>query len=82
MTPSITPKNTGWPRVRATISYWKGNSDLLRAVTNICTQEAQRRLEAAGGCEDLDLVLEFAVDGDGHKEIVEKKKAELACPAP
>jgi ABC transport system ATP-binding/permease protein len=63
-------------------SFWKGNSDLLRAVTNICTQEAQRRLEAAGSCEDLELVLEFAVDGDGHKELVEKKQAELACVAP
>ena len=63
-------------------TYWKGNSDLLRAVTNVCTQEAARRLEAAGTCEDLDVVLEFAVDGDGHKEQVEKKKAEIPCVAP
>ncbi|MBS1150923.1 MAG: hypothetical protein H6Q89_2621, partial [Myxococcaceae bacterium] len=42
--------------------FWKGNSDLLRAVTNVCTQEAARRLEAAGSCEDLDVVLEFAVN--------------------
>ena len=62
--------------------FWKGNSDLLRAVTNVCTQEAARRLEAAGSCEDLVVVLEFAVDGDGHKEQVEKKQAELKCQAP
>jgi len=62
-------------------SYWRGNTDLLRAVTNVCTQEAARRLEAAGGCEDLEVVLEFAVDGDGHKEQVEKKKEELQCVA-
>jgi hypothetical protein len=60
-------------------SFWKGNSDLLRAVTNVCTQEAARRLEQASTCEDLTLVLEFAVDGDGHKEQVEKKQAELGC---
>ncbi len=63
-------------------SFWKGNSDLLRAVTNVCTQQAAQRLEAAGSCEDLDIVLEFAVDGDGHRELVEKKKVELACVAP
>ncbi len=62
-------------------SYWRGNTDLLRAVTNVCTQEAARRLEAASNCEDLDVVLEFAVDGDGHKEQVEKKKEELHCVA-
>jgi hypothetical protein len=60
-------------------SYWKGNVDLLRAVSNICTGEAQARLEAAASCEDLTVVLEFAVDGDGHKEKVEKKKADLGC---
>jgi pSer/pThr/pTyr-binding forkhead associated (FHA) protein len=63
-------------------AFWKGNSDLLRAVTNVCTQEAARRLEAAGSCEDLAVVLEFAVDGDGHKEQVEKKQAELNCTPP
>ncbi len=62
-------------------SFWRGNSDLLRAVTNVCTQQAAQRLEAAGSCEDLDVVLEFAVDGDGAKEQVEKKKTELGCVA-
>lgn len=61
-------------------SFWHGNPDLLRALTNVCTAEASSRMAGAATCDDLDVVLEYAVDGDGHKEEVEKKRAELACP--
>jgi tetratricopeptide (TPR) repeat protein len=60
-------------------SFWRGNSDLLKAVTNVCTQRADENLKA-GNCDSLKRALEFAVPGDGVAEKVPEKKAELKCP--
>lgn len=61
------------------MSFYKGNIFLLRALGNACSGRAVEALERADGCEKFDLVLDFAVDGDGIKEKVEAKKAELKC---
>ena len=59
--------------------FYKGNTDLLRAVTNVCTVRASGEFENAGDCSGLDRAAEFAVDGDGFKEKIEARKAELGC---
>ncbi len=60
--------------------FYKGDSNLLRAVTNVCTQRAHDALEAAGDCQSLQRVLDYEVQGDGTKEEYEKRKAEMKCP--
>ena len=65
---------------RLGFSFYKGNSDLLKAVTNICTQRAHQALEEASDCASLQRVLDFEVTGDGTKEEYEKKKEEMKCP--
>ena len=60
-------------------SFSKGNNDLLKAVTNVCTARANQLLSAAGSCESYKDVLNYAVDGDGIKDQVEKGMAELGC---
>jgi pSer/pThr/pTyr-binding forkhead associated (FHA) protein/tetratricopeptide (TPR) repeat protein len=64
---------------RLGFSFYKGNSDLLKAVTNICTQRAHAALEDANDCTSLARVLDYEVTGDGTKEEYEKKKEELKC---
>jgi ABC transport system ATP-binding/permease protein len=63
-------------------SFYRGNTDLLKAVAEVCTANASQAFAGANSCEDLKLVLEWAIDGDGFKEKAEAKMAELACPAP
>jgi hypothetical protein len=65
---------------RLGFSFYKGNSDLLKAVTNICTQRAHQMLEEASDCSSLSRVLDYEVTGDGTKEEYEKKKEEMHCP--
>jgi hypothetical protein len=60
--------------------FYKGDSNLLKAVTNICTQRAHEMLESAGDCTGLARVLDYEVQGDGTKEEYERRKAELKCP--
>lgn len=67
-------------------TFWKGNADLLRAITNVCTRKANELMLQAGSCDALDQVLEFAVPGDGvspgdgFTEQAREKKTELGCP--
>lgn len=63
-------------------SFYRGNTDLLKAVANVCTAKASEAIDAAQSCEDFTKVIEWAVDGDGFKEKAEAKMTELACPAP
>jgi len=60
--------------------FYKGDSNLLRAVTNVCTQRAHDALEGASDCQGLQRVLDYEVPGDGTKEEYEKRKAEMKCP--
>ncbi|MBX7096746.1 MAG: FHA domain-containing protein [Myxococcaceae bacterium] len=61
-------------------SFWKGNPDLNRAVTNACTKRAVEMFPAAQDCAALEQVLQFAVPGDGIAEKVKDQKETLSCP--
>jgi ABC transport system ATP-binding/permease protein len=61
-------------------SFSRGNIDLLRALTNVCTHHAEEALPQAQSCVQLRQVLDFAVDGDGYRKQAEDKMAELGCP--
>ena len=63
-------------------SYYRGNTDLLKAVANVCTARAGEASDGAKTCDDHVKVIEWAVDGDGFKEKSEAKMRELGCPAP
>lgn len=65
---------------RLGFSFYKGDSNLLKAVTNVCTQRAHDALEAATDCQSLQRVLDFEVTGDNTKEEYEKRKVEMKCP--
>jgi tetratricopeptide (TPR) repeat protein len=58
--------------------FYKGNTDLNRAVA-FCSTQALQTLNEAGGCNDLSAVQDFAVPGDGMAEQVEAKKQEWKC---
>jgi len=60
-------------------SFSLGNLELLRALTNVCTQRARTALEQASNCAQLQQVLDFAVDGDGFKQQAEAALVEQGC---
>lgn len=60
-------------------SFSRGNIDLLKALTNVCTQRARSAFERAESCPELQQVLDFAVDGDGFKQQAEAAMAEQGC---
>ncbi len=62
-------------------SFSRGNIDLLKALTNVCTRRAQETLGRAENCEQLKQVIDFAVDGDGLKKQAEEKMIEFGCEA-
>jgi hypothetical protein len=62
-------------------AFYRGNTDLLRAVAEVCTSSASEAFGGAASCEDFKLVQEWAVDGDGFKEKAEEKLTELGCSA-
>jgi hypothetical protein len=61
-------------------SFSRGDLDLLKALTNVCTKKAASALAVALTCAQLDAVLDFAVDGDGYKEVVLERKRKEGCP--
>jgi hypothetical protein len=65
---------------RLGFSVNKHDSDLLKALINVCVQRAHQLVEEAGGCRQLSRALDFAVPGDGTQELYEKRKEELKCP--
>jgi hypothetical protein len=63
-------------------SFTRGNIDLLKALTNVCTKRAGETLERATTCEQLKAALEFAVDGDGYKKQINDRMLEEGCTGP
>ena len=59
--------------------FYKGNTDLIRVLSNLCSTQATKIFAAASSCGDLNEVMEWAVAGDGLEEKVAKKKEELQC---
>jgi tetratricopeptide (TPR) repeat protein len=59
--------------------FYKGNTDLIRVLSNICSTVGSKMLPAAASCPDLNEVEEFAVPGDGLDEKIAKRREELKC---
>jgi tetratricopeptide (TPR) repeat protein len=59
--------------------FYKGNTDLIRVLSNVCSMQGSRMFAAAGSCADLAEVAQWAVAGDGLEEKMAKKKEELQC---
>jgi hypothetical protein len=60
-------------------TFYRADGDLLRSVA-WCSQQGASALSTARSCEDLNKVLELAVDGDGLKQKVTQAKTEHKCP--
>jgi len=56
------------------------NTDLLSSLTRYCTSHANELLRKANNCSQLREVLEYAVEGDGLRQRVEKMQADHNCP--
>jgi pSer/pThr/pTyr-binding forkhead associated (FHA) protein/tetratricopeptide (TPR) repeat protein len=59
--------------------FYKGNTDLIRVLSNVCSTQGTRLFSAASGCPELVEVADWAVPGDGLEEKLAKKKEELQC---
>jgi pSer/pThr/pTyr-binding forkhead associated (FHA) protein/tetratricopeptide (TPR) repeat protein len=59
--------------------FYKGNTDLIRVLSNVCSTQGNRMLGAAGSCQALAQVEQFAVPGDGLDEKIAAKRQELSC---
>lgn len=53
--------------------FSRGDLDLLKALTNVCTKKAAAAFDAATTCEQLQVVKDFAVPGDGYAEKVDER---------
>ena len=62
-------------------TFSRGNIDLLRALTNVCTSRAGEAIRQASSCVQFRQVLDFAVEGDGYRQEAEGKMEELGCPS-
>jgi pSer/pThr/pTyr-binding forkhead associated (FHA) protein len=58
----------------------QNNTDLLSSLARYCTSYASELLRKASHCGDLQEVLEYAVEGDGLRQRVEKLQTEHNCP--
>ncbi|EPX55819.1 hypothetical protein D187_008380 [Cystobacter fuscus DSM 2262] len=59
-------------------SFYQGNTDLNSDVTR-CSTRALKAFKSAESCQDLDLVLEYAVPKDGMAEKVAEQKKQIGC---
>ncbi|WP_224362030.1 FHA domain-containing protein [Hyalangium versicolor] len=59
--------------------FYKGNTDLIRVLSNVCSTMGTRMFSGARSCADFAEVAEWAVPGDGIEEKVAKKREELNC---
>ncbi|MFL5344794.1 MAG: FHA domain-containing protein [Hyalangium sp.] len=59
--------------------FYRGNTDLIKALSNICSTQGTRMFSNARSCPELVQVAEWAVPGDGLEEKIAKKKEELKC---
>jgi pSer/pThr/pTyr-binding forkhead associated (FHA) protein len=57
----------------------KNNTDLLLSLTSYCTSFANELYGKASNCSDLREVLEYAVEGDGLRQKVEKLQSDNDC---
>lgn len=60
-------------------TFTRGHLDLLKALTNVCTQRARRTLDDARTCDELREVFDFAVDGDGLADQAQTRLDEASC---
>jgi len=58
--------------------FYAGNTDLNSDVGR-CSTRALKAFKAAQTCEDLDVVLDYAVPNDGMAEKVAEQKKQLGC---
>ncbi|HVG62834.1 MAG TPA: FHA domain-containing protein, partial [Hyalangium sp.] len=59
--------------------FYKGNTDLIRVLSNLCSTQATKLFAEASSCRDLAEAEEWAVTGDGLEEKIAKKREELKC---
>lgn len=59
--------------------FYKGNTDLIRVLSNLCSTQATRLFAAASSCRDLAEAEQWAVTGDGLEEKIAKRREELRC---
>jgi pSer/pThr/pTyr-binding forkhead associated (FHA) protein len=60
--------------------FYRGNTDLIRVLSNYCSTRGAQLFGDARSCQDLAEVSEWAVPGDGLEERMVKKREELKCP--
>jgi hypothetical protein len=65
---------------KAGAAFTRADLDLLKALTQVCTPMARRKLDDAQGCAELREVLDFAVDGDGLADRARARLAADRCP--
>ena len=58
----------------------QNNTDLLSSLARYCTVYANELLKKASNCSSLREVLEYAVEGDGLRQKVEKLQSDNNCP--
>jgi tetratricopeptide (TPR) repeat protein len=61
------------------VRFYKGNTDLIRVLSNVCSTRANRMVQSVGSCSDIADAEDFAVPGDGVEEKLTAKKQELQC---
>lgn len=59
--------------------FYKGNTDLIRVLSNVCSTRGTQLFANVGSCADMAEVALWAVPGDGLEEKMAKKKEELQC---
>jgi pSer/pThr/pTyr-binding forkhead associated (FHA) protein/tetratricopeptide (TPR) repeat protein len=59
--------------------FYRGDPELQRVVGH-CSQRAIEAFEALSRCADIPRVAALAVDGDGIREKLEERRAQLGCP--
>ncbi|HVG61475.1 MAG TPA: FHA domain-containing protein [Hyalangium sp.] len=59
--------------------FYKGNTDLIRVLSNLCSTQATKLFAVAGSCGELAEAEEWSVTGDGLEEKISKRREELKC---
>lgn len=63
-------------------TFGRTNTDLVKALTNVCTRRAEEILAHDPSCAQLQQALEFAVDGDGFKQQINQRLEQDGCSSP
>jgi ABC transport system ATP-binding/permease protein len=59
--------------------YSLSNLDLIKALTNVCSNRASQAVEKGGSCVALKAALDFAVEGDHMREKIEDAMQKQDC---